>query len=53
MEKDTVRCNNCFWIGAEDELETFVDLETETVGKEVHYLRGCPECGTDEYLMDI
>lgn len=53
METSTVRCNNCLWEGVEDELETFVDLETEVVGNEIHYLRGCPECETDEYLTDI
>ena len=50
--EDTVRCNNCYWQGIEDELRSYVDLSDE-VTKEIHYTAGCPECLTDEYLTDL
>ena len=38
----TIRCNNCYWVGQEDDLK---QLEDE--------INGCPNCETDGYLMDI
>ena len=45
-----IRCNNCYWEGEEEDLKDFVDLESK---KEVLYFKGCPNCKTDEYLMDL
>lgn len=53
MELNTVRCNNCFWEGNEEELQTFVDLSDNDISHDIGYIRGCPNCETDEYLMDI
>lgn len=50
--ENTVRCNNCDWEDCEDNLKTFVDM-SEHVGKEIYYYKGCPNCETDDYLMDI
>ena len=50
---NTILCNNCLWEGVEEELETFVDLSDENIGHEIGYMRGCPICETDSYLMDI
>ena len=50
--ENTVRCNNCYWEDCEDNLKTFVDM-SEHIGKEIYYYKGCPNCETDDYLMDI
>lgn len=50
--ENTVRCNNCNWEDCEDNLKTFVDM-SEHIGKEIYYYKGCPNCETDDYLMDI
>lgn len=52
-KEDTVRCNNCYWTGVEDELQTFVDLSDQLVGHDINYFKGCPECKTDDYLIDL
>lgn len=45
-----IRCNNCYTeFKDEEDLKTFTDLSK----KEVEYFKGCPECKTDEYLMDM
>jgi NAD-dependent SIR2 family protein deacetylase len=41
----TVKCNMCEWQGNEDDLVLFTD--EDGMGK------GCPDCKTDAYLMDI
>ena len=41
-----VRCNMCFWVGEDEDLERYFDKE------EQQYFDGCPECKTDHYLMD-
>jgi hypothetical protein len=48
-----VLCNNCLWEGTEEELETFVDLSDNDIDHDVQYFRGCPNCETDSYLMNI
>ena len=48
---NTVRCTNCMWEGKEEDLKIWTDLGGETT--EVEYFKGCPNCKTDEYLMDI
>lgn len=40
-----LRCNQCYWIGTEEELKQLED--------EAGYFLGCPNCETDGYLMDI
>ena len=40
-----VKCNNCDWEGYENDLEIFED--------EGGFFKGCPNCETDSYLMDI
>lgn len=39
------RCNNCMRVFRDDELELFRDGD--------EWFKGCPNCKTDEYLMDI
>jgi len=45
MTNEEVKCNNCNFIGVEDDLEILKD-NTE-------YFKGCPNCKTDSYLMDV
>ena len=45
MMIETVKCNECQFIGNEDNLEILKD-NTE-------YFKGCPNCKTDSYLMNI
>ena len=42
----------CDWQGYEEDLPIFPDGEPTKWG-EVHYFKGCPNCRTDEYLMDL
>ena len=42
---EAVKCNDCQFISEEDDLEILKD-NTE-------YFKGCPNCKTDSYLMDI
>lgn len=73
MEKYTVKCNDCNFIGTEDDLLKTIEfklnenselehLSMEDFSKEHKSLKnvfdyqiidGCPNCLTDEYLMDI
>jgi hypothetical protein len=47
-----VRCNNCDWEGYENDLEIFEDtFKEERFDRE--FFKGCPNCKTDDYLMDI
>ena len=67
-----VKCNNCDWIGTENELELVgvivvndeeiaVSHESRVSGiatilKKVdaeEFIDGCPNCLTDDYLMDM
>lgn len=42
----TCRCNNCMrMFEDDDDLKLFCDNG--------EYYKGCPDCGTDEYLMDM
>ena len=45
-----VRCNNCMWTGQEDDLKPFEEDGKFGDGCGGY---GCPNCKTDEYLMDI
>ena len=49
----SIRCNMCYWEGSEEELKTFVDLSDNDISHDVGYFSGCPNCETDDYLMDI
>lgn len=42
---EAVKCNACQFIGEEDDLKILKE-NTE-------YFKGCPNCKTDAYLMDI
>ena len=53
IEKYEVRCNNCGWEGYENDLKLFTDLSDNNVSHDIQYFKGCPECETDAYLMDI
>ncbi len=66
-----IRCNNCDWVGDEEDLTLFETKGdgTQTITSEEdanghitkhedrpanpHYFKGCPNCKTDGYLMDI
>jgi len=59
-----VQCNNCMWQGEEEELASAVDLNDgtflllkeyphKTLQDEHEPINACPNCKTDEYLMDI
>jgi len=51
---DSVKCNWCDWQGNEDELGTFNEPNPiDKQDKTLHFFRGCPNCKTDSYLMDI
>jgi Zn finger protein HypA/HybF involved in hydrogenase expression len=53
MEKKfEVRCNNCDWEGYENDLEIIEDTFKEERFDRL-FLKGCPNCKTDDYLMDI
>jgi hypothetical protein len=51
--KFEVKCNNCDWEGYEEDLQIFTDLSDNNVSHDIHYFKGCPDCKTDGYLMDI
>jgi hypothetical protein len=42
---NTVRCNMCMWEEEEEDLALFKD--------EDGFGKGCPECKTDAYLIDL
>ena len=46
-----VKCNMCDWQGSEDELE----LIEEEPGNQVDrsFVKVCPNCQVDDYLMDL
>lgn len=45
----SIRCNMCCWSGQEDGLEK---VQT-TGGNSSEVINACPNCKTDEYLMDL
>ena len=73
MSKTRVQCNNCEFLGTEDNLEKVVvfreqknsDLLYSSLNNfykiygdfnnvhEYEIINGCPNCQTDEYLMDV
>ena len=49
-----VKCNWCDWHGHEDELETFIEPnQIDKQDENLHFFKGCPNCKTDDYLMNI
>lgn len=47
---EKIICINCMKeFKNEEELKAFTDLSQ----REVRYFKGCPKCGTDEYLREI
>ena len=53
MEATIVICNNCNWQGEEDELEVFEDTTEVIESIDRCFFKGCPNCETDDFLMDI
>jgi len=53
LVKNDVRCNWCDWEGYEDDLDLIVDLSDDGISHDVHYLKVCPGCKQEDYLMDI
>lgn len=51
-EGDTVRCNNCWWHGAEEDLKLMEDPEI-TTPEDRQFMKACPNCETDGCLMDL
>lgn len=50
--KHDKQCTNCDWTGFEEDLIEY--NETSKVDNiTLEYFKGCPNCKTDEYLMDI
>lgn len=54
----TVKCNKCGFVGYEEDLITTEDKEGTKIMQEKgindkEFMRACPDCLTDEYLMDI
>jgi len=47
-----VRCNDCGWIGKEDELDLLQTDEVDCEGRFIDYEQ-CPKCGSTECLMDV
>ena len=47
-----VRCNNCWWIGEEDNLALIDEGYIKKINEHSYY-KGCPICRTDAYLMNI
>lgn len=64
-----VKCNNCDWVGDEEDLSLLsIDVNEEVKVSENKYgvvydhnaallhcefIKGCPNCLTDNYLMDL
>jgi len=46
--KHDVQCNYCGWSGFEEELAICNEQD-----KTLYFFKACPECMTDDYLMDL
>lgn len=51
--KFEVKCNWCDWEGYEDDLKLEVDLSDNLISHDVQYRKVCPECLSEDHLMDI
>jgi len=47
-----VQCNYCDWTGTEDDLAC-IPLPANRITKEREFIKACPNCRIDDYLMDI
>ena len=47
-----VRCNFCAWEGTNEDLEILHE-STNIETKERHFVKVCPYCKSDDYLIDI
>jgi Pyruvate/2-oxoacid:ferredoxin oxidoreductase delta subunit len=45
-----IKCNDCNFIGQEDDLEILEDNKSVI---KTEYFKGCPNCKTDSFLMDV
>ena len=55
-EKFDVRCNKCGWEGYEEDLEMVAEIvssSSEIKDAKTEWINACPNCKTDNYLMDI
>jgi hypothetical protein len=53
MEQYEVKCNWCDWIGYDDDLKVEVDLSDNLISHDIQYRKVCPECLSEDYLMDV
>lgn len=54
MIEEYIRCNNCMWVGMEEDLKLLSEEnEYNPEDKTLYWFKGCPDCMTDSYLMDI
>ena len=54
MEKYEVKCNNCDWEGYEEDLSLLNESNPNNKeDKSLYFFKACPNCYTDDYLMDI
>ena len=52
--KHDVKCNDCGWSGFEEELVLLnTTNEHNDSDKSLYFFKACPNCHTDDYLMDI
>ena len=49
---DTVKCNWCDWSGDEDDLKLIKEQHPYLKDESI-FTKVCPNCLTDNYLMDI
>jgi len=54
MAKYEVKCNNCDWEGYEEDLSLLNESNpNDKEDKSLYFFKACPNCKTDDYLMDI
>jgi hypothetical protein len=51
MTEYEVRCNMCEWEGYEEDLELIEEESDNDFDRS--FFRACPNCKTDDYLMDL
>jgi len=52
MKDMPISCDMCEWKGVEDELVLY-KTDILTISSEAIYFKGCPNCKTNDYLMDL
>ncbi len=53
MNTNKVRCNFCYWVGDDEYLKTLALSINNPTSDNIEYIKCCPNCETDNYLMDI